>query len=81
MITTDKQKLYRVRLKGMCSSVSGTCYGIPYVIAHNPTEALKKVQDYIEERDLGFQCDREMDRIELLAEEGDHPECKIQMYL
>jgi hypothetical protein len=73
-------KLYRVKLKGMCDTIN-TAYGNPYVVADNPTQALEKVQEYLNKRDLGFSSDREMDTIELLAEEGDYPECKIQIFL
>lgn len=74
-------KLYRVLLKGMCANVVSTKYGSPYVVADNPTEALKKVQDYLTKRDIGFVHEREMETIELLAEEGDYPDCKIQLFL
>ena len=60
-------KLYRVRLKGMSGSGTGKAYGHPYVIADNSTEALEKVQDYLNKRDIGFRDDREMDLIELLV--------------
>ena len=74
-------KLYRVRLKGMSGSRINIAYGKPYVIAENPTEALDKVQDYLNKRDIGFKYDREMDSIELLAEEGNYPECNVQLFL
>jgi len=74
-------KLYRVRLNGMHGTCVSTAYGKPYVVADNPEEALKKVQDYVEERNLGFTSEREMNSIELLAEEGDYPKCFIQLFL
>lgn len=74
-------KLYRVRLKGLHGTNVSIAYGHPYVVADNPTEALDKVQDYLNKRNLGFISDREMVSIELLAEEGDYPECHIQLFL
>ena len=74
-------KLYRVKLKGMLGSIISTAYGHPYVVADDPTEALEKVQDYLDKKDLGFTSDREMVSIELLAEEEDYPECHIQLFL
>lgn len=74
-------KLYRVRLKGMSGSGIDTAYGKPYVIASDATEALEKVQKYLEQRDIGFRSDREIDSIELLAEEGNYPECNVQLFL
>ena len=73
--------LYRVKLKGMISIVTGVAYGYPYVVANNPTDALKKVQVFLNENDLGFSKDRVMESIELLAEEGKYPSCGIQLYL
>lgn len=74
-------KLYRVRLKGLCSSYIGTQYGKPYVLAENSDKALNKVQKYLDDKDIGFSKDRVMDSIELLAEVGDYPECNIQLFL
>jgi len=74
-------KLYRVYLRGMQSKISSVAHGRPFVVAENPQEALKKVQQYLNEKDCGFVFEREMDKIELLAEEGDYPDCKIQLFL
>ena len=67
------KKLYRVTCRGM------TCgdqhHGIAYVVATDPSEAYKKVRSSLDERKLGFQKDRELDKIELLAEVGNYPEC------
>lgn len=73
--------LYRVTLKGMTSAALGTAYGAPYVLAKDPTEALEKVQDYLNKRKLGFSSDRVLDKIELLAESGEYPSCNIQIHL
>jgi hypothetical protein len=77
----DTRKLYRVQLKGMTSSFAGICYGMPYVVATNPTEAYKMVREYLDRRDLGFSSEREMDSITLLAEEGDYPNCRFQLFI
>jgi len=74
-------KLYRVKLKGLTGSVVTTAYGKPYVVADNPTDALIKVQTYLKENKIGFSGDREMDTIELLAEEGDYPKCRVQLFI
>jgi hypothetical protein len=74
-------KLYRVKLKGLQGTNVSTVHGHPYVLANDPTEALSKVQDYLNKKDLGFSKDREMDTIELLAEEGNYPGCGIQLFL
>lgn len=74
-------KLFRVTLRGMTFCASGTCYGISYVVAKDPTEAVSKVQAYLNNKDLGFREDRELDKVELLAEQGDYPACHTQLYL
>ena len=74
-------KLYRVLLRGMKSNVTGTNYGSPYVVAEDPASAYQMVKDYVNVRDLGFHQDRELYRIELLAETGDYPECREQLFL
>ena len=75
-------KLYRVTLKGMTVRIAGsTAYGCPYVVAKNLDEAIKKVQDYVNKKDLGFTGERELEKIELLAETGDYPKCGIQLFL
>jgi hypothetical protein len=74
-------KLYRITLKGMCGTYDGTAYGNPFVVAENTEDALKKVQEYLEEQDFGFSHERELDTIELLAETGDYPMCKIQLFI
>ncbi len=73
--------LYRIELKGMTSNSTGTVYGNPYVVAAGMDEAVKRVQDYLKEQDLGFPKDRVLDKIELLAETGDCPGCKFQLFL
>lgn len=74
-------KLYRIKLKGLHGAGIDTDYGHPYVVANDPNEAFKKVQDYLNVKDYGFSSERVMDTIELLAEEGDYPDCKIQLFL
>jgi hypothetical protein len=76
----NNMKLYRVQLN-MKDSGTGTDYGYPYVVAENADEALQKVQRYLAEKDLGFKKDREMSSIYLLAEEGDFPDCRVQLFL
>ena len=73
-------KLYRVTCKGMTTSYTGCANGIAYVLADGPTEAYEKVRASLEERNLGFPKDRELDRIELIAENADYPDCGARVY-
>lgn len=74
-------KLFRVTLRGMTYCAGSTHYGVSYVVAKDTAEAVKKVQDYLVGRNLGFADERELDKIELLAEQGDYPACHTQLYL
>ena len=68
-------KLYRVKLKGSPSHGSVDCY-TPYILANDPTEAYKKIRKILDEKDYGFESDREMQSIELLADDYEYNECK-----
>lgn len=72
-------KLYKVSLRGM-SSTTGTDYQVSYVAAEDPTAAENKVKDYLEEAKLGFRYDREVESIQLLAEDVSHPDCRCIFY-
>ena len=75
------KKLYRVTLRGMTYSVIGPIYGIAYVIADDPDKAYKKLKVDLEKRDLGFSHQRELDKIELIAENVEYPDCNTILYL
>ena len=74
-------KLYRVLLRGMTNSSISINHGSPYVVAEDPTAAYKRVKDYLDKKDIGFRQDRALYKIELLAETGDYPDCKEQLFL
>lgn len=74
-------KLYLVELRGMKYAASGPAYGSAYVIASDPGEAYEKVLSSLSERDIGFRHERELDRVTLLAEAVQYPECKTILYL
>ena len=76
------KKLYKVTCKGMHGGISSDiAYGIAYVVADDAAEAYKKVRDSLDKRKLGFSHEREMDKVELLAEEADYPACRIPLYV
>jgi len=74
-------KLFKVVLKGMRSTALGVANGCAYVVADGMDEAYQSVKKYLDEKDLGFFDERELDRVELIAAEGDYPSCKIRLYL
>jgi Iap family predicted aminopeptidase len=74
-------KLYRVTLRGMTYSCTGVAYGSSYVIAENSDEAYKKVRKFLDENDLGFTKDRELDKVELIADSGKYTDVECLLYL
>ena len=62
--------LYRVKLRGMQSSSTGICYGLSFVVATDPTNAYDQVSRFLDDNDIGFYKDRELDSITLLASTG-----------
>ena len=75
------RKLYRVTCTGMTSSFGCIAHGIAYVVATNPTEAYEKLRDYLDTAELGFKRAREMEKVELIAEETKYPDCGIALYI
>jgi len=73
-------KLFLVSLRGM-GNPCGIDYSSSYVVAADPTEAVKKVRAYLDAHDLGFRHERELREIKLLAESGDYPECRTMLFL
>ena len=74
-------KLYRVTLRGMKYSATGTVYGISYVVAENSEIAYLKVKDFLNTNNYGFSSDREMESIELLAEDNQYSSVNTMLYL
>ena len=74
-------KLYRVTCRGMTSTIGGNvAHGLAYVVAENSADAYQRVRTELDNIDLGFAKDREMDKVELLAEEGMYPNCGHRLY-
>jgi hypothetical protein len=48
--------------------------GTAFVIAEDPTEAYIKFRKFLDENDIGFEKDRELKQITLLAEQGRYPD-------
>jgi hypothetical protein len=66
----------------MTTSVgTGTRYGCPFVVATSLDEALGVVQEYLADHKIGFPADRELESIELLADESEHPLCSDQLFV
>lgn len=69
-------KLFRVTLRGMKAT-----YGISYVVAENTDEAYKKVKDFLDKEDLGFRKERELEKVELIADSYKHSDVGTLLHL
>jgi hypothetical protein len=56
-------------------------YGVGYVVATDAEEAYQLMKTSLEKRDLGFRGDRELESIELMAEETTYPNCCHILYM
>lgn len=76
------KKLYRVSCRGMQGAALGNkvSHGIAYVIAEDPAEAYAKLRTYLDIHDFGFDTDRELEKVELLAEVAEYPDCGIRLF-
>ena len=74
-------KLYKVVLKGLQYCGGCAALGTSYVVAEDPTTAYKKLRSYLDENDVGFRRDRELERIELIADEGFFDGCGTKVFL
>lgn len=77
----EEMKLYRVTLKGMTYSSTGIVYGVSYVVAKNSDKAYQKVRDFLDEEDLGVSKDRELDKVELIADSYPYTDVGCLLYL
>lgn len=75
-------KLFRVRCRGMNYLTAGNpAHGLAYVVADDLQMAYTKLRAFLDDKDLGFTHERSLDCVELVAEEGDYPECGYRLFL
>lgn len=78
----NRKKLYKVTLKGMTYSYSsGMTYGISYAVAENLDEAYQKVKKFLNDNDIGLAKDRELYKIELIADDNPYTNVGCLLYL
>jgi len=75
------QNLYKVTLRGMTTTSTNMIHGISYVVAADPTTAYIKVRKHLDDNDIGFSSDRELDKIELIACSRDYNDTKIKLFV
>jgi hypothetical protein len=81
MYCEDTSKLYLVRLKGMTYSTIGPAYGLSYVVANDIAEAYKIVRKFLDDNNLGFARQRELDCITLLAETYQYTDAGAMLFI
>jgi hypothetical protein len=73
-------KLYKITIKGG-TSASGTDYNTAYVVASDPAAAYKKYRSFLDKEDLCFTDEREMKKIELIADQDRYGECGTLLFV
>jgi len=71
--------LYKITLHGMISGVN-RIYGESYVVAEDPQKAYIKVKEFLDNEDIGFDTDRMLKSIELIAS-VDFEESNYKLYI
>jgi hypothetical protein len=72
----NENKLFLVKLRGLREHLR-----ISYVVAKDPTEAYEKVRTFFSGEDIGFRSDRELDSIELIAEQGRYHDARHTLFI
>ena len=76
------KQLFLVICKGMTDISGSQCAGgRAYVVAVDVGKAYQKLRSYLDEKDLGFTHQRELESVTLLAEESEYPDCGIKLFL
>jgi len=73
-------RLYKVTLRGLVGGTTSTDYNASYVVAETPTKAYKVVRAFLDINDIGFEADRELKSVTLLAECICYPDCRTILF-
>ena len=73
-------KLYKVTIRGGFNATS-TDYNTSYVVARSPNDAYARVKKFLDDNDLCFSDERELKRIELIAECKRYPSCRTILFI
>lgn len=79
---SDTLKLYRVNLRGLSGGVRGqTDHSTNYVVAGSTDQAYQMVKGFFDLKKQGFQWERELNSVELVAEAKSSPLCGTMLFL
>lgn len=79
-IENETFKLYKVTIRGGFNATSPD-YHESYVVARSPNDAYAKVRKFLDDNDLCFSDERELKRVELIAECKQYPQCKTMLFV
>ena len=67
--------LFRVTVRGFCGGI----YKKVYVISDSMDDAYRAYRNFLDEKDLGFESNRELEKVELVAKfhENNNGECEM----
>ena len=71
------RRLFLVTTKGVSAPKYGRQH---YVLASDAGAAYQVVRSVLDNRDYGFRDDRALDKVELLAEQAEYPECGMPLH-
>lgn len=74
-------KLYLVECVGLNYDISGAPDGLSYVVANTPDEAYGKVKNYLDKEKIGFDYERQLKKITVIAQEGKYPDFRMRLFL
>ena len=76
-------KLYFVQTRGMTHGITTgqVCHGQAYVIANDAESAYLQLKKYLDDQQLGYDYERELKEVTLIAETGNYPKCATRLFI
>lgn len=79
-LVSVRLKLYKVTLKVLTNPI-GVSLHESYVVATDTNMAYKKIRDWLDKKDYGFSHERELMKIELLAEDYEYTDVRTRLFV
>ena len=79
MEKTSRRYLYKVFTNFASGYLTGMNHSYFYVVATDTSTAYMLVRDFLDKENLGFNQERSMKSIELIAETSMYPECRTML--